>query len=892
MFKRVLTIVTLLVVGLGLASCQKAIHEVTFESNGGLKVEAVKVTDNKTLTLPKEPTKEGYVFEGWFENEDLSGEAYDAKKPVKKSFKLYAKWLLDEQTAQYVRFIDHRQNTTSLVVADASGKVAKPTAPTRAGYRFGGWFKSKRGMTWNEAKEFDFNQVLPEGGLNLYAYWEPVNSQKHDWTDGETFFSTLSSTSTLVMNPLNYEYATDIDLIRQLSTQLYTQEVDWGRAIEEGIADYPGDFSKFGSGEGKYGIDLLKTHYILVGAAAYPKNRDGHDLVDPETGKWDADAASNFLDSQWVIEIRDDLVFEDGTPITAEDYIYTYKQYIDPIQVNKRGTAFFPTADRENGYRIVNARSYFTQTAEEGHYTGQGTDGNIPFEDVGFKKLDDYRIELTFEVPVGQTSAYSLMNNIYLVHKARYEASLDEARKNSNYGTKLNPYVSYGAYTIKSWDENQKLVFNKNYDYIFKHTVNYKSYSYQFTPDVDSNMELWKQGKLSAVGLIGEYASEYAEWANNYPTYRGYPVSLDINMTDSLDETRPANKIIRDKDFRKAIFFGFERQEFANTLFAPNTASIMIWPIEAKQYAADEFWYKDTAEHAEVLELLGINPETAGFDGAKALQHFNLAYDRWVAEGNSGAVQIDFVGYNDKLYISYANYIIQHFHQLFNVDGVERIKITYRPLDDKVLFATIDNRSFDFALDVGGWGHALRTNVFMALKGLYYTFLFGPDAGANHLEAVPGLKDAQVFKPIDLRNALKFLEDTKYERVGEEETPTGFWDETTSYGDTLALYNKLVENEGYYEGSSLELFLHLLNDEFIWGKDEEPYPGAVDDLTRITAAFEYIILDLVTLIPIGSRTSITAYAMNVVIEWPHYSYELGWGPGRYRYLNTDPDFAK
>lgn len=888
MVKKILTALTLLMVVFVVVACAKVTYTVTFESNGGSLVTAIVVEEETPATSPTDPTKEDYLFAGWYSNAELTGEVYDFSTLVTADITLYAKWVLNETTAQYVRFVDHRQNTTNLIVADSTGKVTKPANPTRTGYRFGGWYSSKRGLTWNETQEFDFSKVLPEGGVDVYAYWEPINSKTHSWSDNETYFSTLSSTTTYVMNPLTYQYADEIALIESLSTPLYTQEVDWNKAIEDGVAAYPGDFSKFGTGTGKFGIDLLKNHYVLAGAAAYPKNEDGHDLVDTETGEWNPDAAVNFLDNKWVIEIRSDLKFEDGTPITAADYVYTYKQYIDPKQNNRRGSTYFPAADRKNGYKILNSRSYFLQVAEVGFYTGTGTDGNIPFSDVGFKAIDTYKVELTFEDNVPQTSAFGLMNNIYLVHQANYEASLDAAKEKSNYGTILNPYVSYGGYIIKTWDENAKIVFNKNYDYVLKHTINYKSISYQFTPDVDSNMELFEQGKLSAVGLVGEYAAEYAEWKNNYPTYRGYPVSLDLNLTDALDGTRPSNPIITDINFRKAMLFGFERQEFANTLFAPNTPSILIWPIEAKQYAGDEFWYKDTPEHAEVLTELSINPDTVGYDGAKAKQFFDLAYDKWVSDGNSGVVQINFVGYNDPLYISYANYIIQHFEELFNGTGPEKINITYEPLDDTVLFARVDGRKFDMTLDTGGWGFATTTFAYMPLKGLYYTYLFGNDAGGNTLEDVPGLAEAEVYKPIDLRNTLAYLESTKH--VGEDETPSGFWDETTSYGTTIDLYELLVANEGYYDGLALDLFDFILNDEFIWWKDEEPYDGAVDDLTRISAAFEYIILDLVTLVPVGSRTSITAYAMNVKIQWPQYSYELGWGTARYRYLTTDPDF--
>lgn len=895
MIKKISMIVLTVLSVVVLVACDNTKYTVTFDSNGGTPATTEKVVaKGKKVEMPNDPVKENYVFAGWYDNEELDGDAYNPDTPVTKNFTLYADWFLDQKDGQYVRFVDHRQNTTVLIAANDAGKVAKPNDPTRSGYRFGGWFSSKRGLTWNDMNPFDFDSEVPVGGVSVYAYWEPVDSAKQNWSDGETYFSTLSSDSTYVFNPLTYEYSTELDIIRYMATSLYVNEVDWGKAIADRIADFPGDFSKFGTGEGKYGIDLLKNHYVLAGAAAYPKNQNGHDLVD-EDGNWDPDAASDFLDTVWVVEIRDDLKFEDGTPITAEDYVYAYSQYIDPLQNNKRGSTMFPTQDRKNGYPIVNARSYFLTPdselfdyeVEEGYFTGEVVDGKIGMDQVGFKAIDDYKVELTFERAVAQTSAVGLMNNVYLLHREKYEASLDAAREKSNYGTALSPYVSYGGYVMKSWDENAKIVYNKNYDYVLKHTINYKSISYQLTEGIDENMQLFEAGKLSAVGLQGEYAAEYAEWPNNYPTYQGFPVSLDVNMTDALDGSRPANPVMLDINFRKAVLYGFDRQEFANTLFAPNTASILIWPIEAKQYTGDEFWYKDTPEHKAILEMLDINEDTAGFDAAKAVQYFNLAYNKWVADGNSGAIQIDFITYTGTTYEGYANYIKQSYEQLF---GADKIKVNVDHLDDTVLWARQDNRAFDWTLDVGGWGFADATFAYMPLKGLYYDLVFGPGSGMNDVFSIPGLAEATVYEPLDLNNTLAFLESTKYEQEEDEDTPSGFWDETTSRGSTLELYELLLENDGIFDGELLDLFMFVLNDSFMWWKDEEPYAGAVEDLTKISAAFEYAILDLVTLVPIGSRTSIVAYADNVVIEWPEYSYELGWGAARYRHLNTDPDF--
>ena len=69
-------------------------HVVTFESNGGSAVEAVLVEDGQTVAKPAAPTKDGFTFDGWYTDEDLT-DAYEFTEPVKANLTLYAKWTED-----------------------------------------------------------------------------------------------------------------------------------------------------------------------------------------------------------------------------------------------------------------------------------------------------------------------------------------------------------------------------------------------------------------------------------------------------------------------------------------------------------------------------------------------------------------------------------------------------------------------------------------------------------------------------------------------------------------------------------------------------------------------------------------------------------------------------
>ena len=64
---------------------------VTFDSNNGSKVDSQKVANGKTATEPAAPTKDGYIFAGWYTDGALT-EKYDFSKAVKDDMTLYAKW--------------------------------------------------------------------------------------------------------------------------------------------------------------------------------------------------------------------------------------------------------------------------------------------------------------------------------------------------------------------------------------------------------------------------------------------------------------------------------------------------------------------------------------------------------------------------------------------------------------------------------------------------------------------------------------------------------------------------------------------------------------------------------------------------------------------------------
>ena len=66
-------------------------YTVKFDTNGGNTITSQTVTSNSKAAEPTKPTKDGYIFDGWYTDSEFTSE-YDFDTKVTKNITLYAKW--------------------------------------------------------------------------------------------------------------------------------------------------------------------------------------------------------------------------------------------------------------------------------------------------------------------------------------------------------------------------------------------------------------------------------------------------------------------------------------------------------------------------------------------------------------------------------------------------------------------------------------------------------------------------------------------------------------------------------------------------------------------------------------------------------------------------------
>lgn len=119
-------------------------YSVEYETNGG--VATVNKTSYKASdsNIPLgESQKLGYVFDGWFENADLSGEKVEEIDCTqRRNIKLYAAWKIQVYTIVYdLAGGENNDNPESYTIVTDDIVLS---APTRDGYAFDGWFDGER----------------------------------------------------------------------------------------------------------------------------------------------------------------------------------------------------------------------------------------------------------------------------------------------------------------------------------------------------------------------------------------------------------------------------------------------------------------------------------------------------------------------------------------------------------------------------------------------------------------------------------------------------------------------------------------------------------------------------------------------------------------------------
>ena len=101
-------------------------YDLTFETNGGSPMPSVSVAQYTTVQLTQDPSRDGYTFEGWYVDRDLTEKAVSVYMDGDKT--IYAKWTKNAVAPP----VDSEKPTNSSEPSESSSPT-EPTPPTEPG---------------------------------------------------------------------------------------------------------------------------------------------------------------------------------------------------------------------------------------------------------------------------------------------------------------------------------------------------------------------------------------------------------------------------------------------------------------------------------------------------------------------------------------------------------------------------------------------------------------------------------------------------------------------------------------------------------------------------------------------------------------------------------------
>lgn len=162
-------------------------YTVTFDLNyeGAASIAPVTVKEGESVAKPEDPTRENYLFNGWF-SEAACTNAFDFTSAINQDTTIYASWL-EGSASDYLKVsfsYNYDGAPTNGIFYETNVKknrrVSRPSiSPNRDGYYFTGWFTDK-----DCTANYNFQNLITEN-VSIYAGWKKLYTFEAEDTDFE-----------------------------------------------------------------------------------------------------------------------------------------------------------------------------------------------------------------------------------------------------------------------------------------------------------------------------------------------------------------------------------------------------------------------------------------------------------------------------------------------------------------------------------------------------------------------------------------------------------------------------------------------------------------------------------------------------------------------------------
>lgn len=255
---------------------------------------------------------------------------------------------------------------------------------------------------------------------------------------------------------------------------------------------------------------------------------DDDNTVPGAAESWDYDEDT----LTYTFHLRKDGVWTNGDPVTAKDFEFAWSQALNPDVASDY--AYFL-------YFIKNAEKYFN--------------GEVAWDEVGVKVVDDYTLEVTMEQPTPYALFLFSFGTLAPINQRFYEAVGADL-----YSTEAQYFCTNGPFALTEWSHNDKIVMQKNDAWHGAADVEVEEIDWKIITDANAALSSFLAGDLDMVGLATGELIKQAEAAG--ATIQSYTDGTSFYIYFNNNDQYLSNV-----NLRRALFNAIDEQKEIDTVW-------------------------------------------------------------------------------------------------------------------------------------------------------------------------------------------------------------------------------------------------------------------------------------------------------------------------------------
>lgn len=296
----------------------------------------------------------------------------------------------------------------------------------------------------------------------------------------------------------------------------------------------------------------------------------------------------------YTFHLRDGLKWSDGSDLTAEDYVYSWRRVLDP----------------KTGARYVDMLTAYIKNAEE-YYAGEAD-----ADELGIKAIDDKTIEITLIAP---TSYFADVITMWVYDPVKKD--IIEAHP-ERWAQDADTYICNGPFKIIEMNFGESIVLAKNENYWNAENVKLEEINFRYILEQSTALSAFESGEI-----LGTREVPPAD----VPALKAESDSLQIVPSFGTTYYLINNKVkvLDDVKVRKALNLALDRESIITNVLqsTDDAASSLVSPgymVDGKDYT-DGRPNHDITSNANVEEAKALLAE-AGYPNGEGFPVFDLSY--------------------------------------------------------------------------------------------------------------------------------------------------------------------------------------------------------------------------------------------------------------------------